>query len=398
MELDDLLRMVVDSAMNLLDADRATIFLYDAHANELYTQVAEGAKQFRIPIETGIAGAAALSMKIINIPDAYLDDRFNQTIDKKTGYRTRSVLAIPLADYDGKLVGVLQVLNKRDGIFDENDEMTAQALSAQAGVALQRAQLLEERLEKQRMEDALRVAEQIQRALLPKTAQQIPGFDIACFSQACDAIGGDYSDLMLLSDTRLVVSFGDVAGHGVGPALVSCAARAMLRALGAIDVMDIETTMRWVNRLLTADLPDNRFITAFFGVLDANTASLTYCSAGQAPLLWYRNDKNTIERRRAGAIPIGIMDEFPDVEIETVDLAPNDLFILLTDGFYEWARADAEMFGTERVEQVVLEHRHSSSADILAAIRNSVEAFANTPSKDDLTAIVIKRTATSDRA
>jgi serine phosphatase RsbU (regulator of sigma subunit) len=389
-DLGTLLKMVVDYSMDLLDAERATLFLYDKQREELYSRIAEGTGEFRISINTGIAGAAARNLEIINVPDAYQDPRFNRQVDQQTGYRTRSILAFPLTDYDGRLVGVLQVLNKRKGPFDEGDIELATALSAQAGVALQRAYLLQEFLEKQRLEQSLQIAKEIQEKLLPSQAPQLSGFDIACWNRPCDAIGGDFCDFVPLDENRLAVTFGDVSGHGVGPALISCATRAMLRAFISGDD-SIDSIMQRVNQLITSDMPDNRFITAFTGLMDNNTGHLTYCSAGQGPLLWLHAQSNTVETLGADGIPVGILDDMPPLPVKTIPLQKNDAFVLLTDGFYEWAQKKGELFGIERVIEIIQVNKNDSAENILSAVRKAVESFADTSQADDLTAIIIKK-------
>ncbi len=390
-DLDNLLNMVVDYSMELLDAERATLYLYDKQQEELYTRIAEGTEEFRISVNTGLAGAAARSLQVINIPDAYQDERFNRTLDEQTGYQTRSILACPLLDYDGQLVGVLQMLNKREGPFDEDDIKLAEALSSQAGVALQRARLIEQFLEKQRLEDTLRIAHEIQKKLLPAAAPRWEGFDIACWHRPCDETGGDYCDFLPVDENCLMLSLGDVSGHGVGPALISCASRAMLRALSSVD-SNIEQVIRKVNRLMEMDLPDNRFITTFLGVLNSEKGVLSYCSAGQGPMFWLHAEDNKIDTLSADGIPMGIIPEIPPMPMQTITLGQGDIFTLLTDGFYEWARADGEMFGIERVKKIMLTCHQGTAQEILEAIRTAVEDFADTKQADDLTAIIIKKT------
>lgn len=389
-DLDDLLTMIVSQSMDLLEAERATIFLYDKERKELYSRIAEGADELRIPIGTGLAGAAARQLEIINVPDAYKDDRFNPDVDKQTGYHTRSILSCPLTDYDGQLVGVLQVLNKKHGTFGADDMALAEAFSAQAGVALQRAHLIDEFLEKQRLEDSLRIAHEIQEKLLPSEAPRIKGFDIACWNRPCDATGGDYCDFLFLDNERLMVTLGDVSGHGVGPALVSCATRAMLRALSSVD-NDIEAVIRRVNLLMNSDLPDNRFVTAFLGILHSGKGELAYCSAGHGPLLWLKTAVDKVEVIAANGIPVGILDDIGEISPQQIPMQTGDIFAIMTDGFYEWARADGELFGIERVTEIIRARRKHGAGEILSAIKNAVEDFADTAQADDLTAIIIKR-------
>src|SRR5210317_942977 len=133
-DLDTMLSEVVDAAREVLDADRGTVFLYDDQSDELVVRVGTGLEQIRIPADKGIVGESAQTREIINVPDCYADPRFNRAIDRQTGYRSRCMLTIPLIGYEDSLVGVLQILNKIDGVFDEKDEYVAQALAAQAAV------------------------------------------------------------------------------------------------------------------------------------------------------------------------------------------------------------------------------------------------------------------------
>ena len=142
-DLDTMLTEVVDAARSILDADRGTVFLFDADTNELVVRVGTGLDAIRMPANKGIVGESAQTRKLINVPDCYADDRFNRAIDKQTGYRSRCMLTIPLVGYENSLVGVLQILNKRDGVFDDQDEFVGSALAAQAAVVLHRVKMTE---------------------------------------------------------------------------------------------------------------------------------------------------------------------------------------------------------------------------------------------------------------
>jgi adenylate cyclase len=145
-DLDVMLHKVISETAKMLDADRATIFLHDDKTNELFSRVAMGNSigEIRIPDDSGIAGAVYKTSKTINIPHAYADLRFNPQLDKKTGYFTRSVLSVPVADHGGKTVGVMQVLNKKGGGFTAQDEARLKAFTAQVAISLQNAQLFED--------------------------------------------------------------------------------------------------------------------------------------------------------------------------------------------------------------------------------------------------------------
>ena len=139
-----LLDLIAQEAAKLLAADRASIFLLDKEKSELWSQVALGSPPIRFDARFGLAGAAALTGQVINVKDAHKDPRFYKEVDARTGYRTRSVLALPLRNHEGEIIGSFQVLNKRGGVFESDDEEIAKALAAQAAVAIETARLIEE--------------------------------------------------------------------------------------------------------------------------------------------------------------------------------------------------------------------------------------------------------------
>ncbi len=149
LELDKLLFKIMEEVAEILDADRCTVFLYDKERNELWSLVAMGlqkGEEIRFPADKGIAGHVAQTGEILNIPDAYQDPRFNPEIDKKTGYRTRSILTMPLYNKMHEIIGVFQILNKRNGPFTKDDENLLAAISQIAATAIENAQLYDEQV------------------------------------------------------------------------------------------------------------------------------------------------------------------------------------------------------------------------------------------------------------
>ncbi|MBN2000845.1 GAF domain-containing protein [candidate division KSB1 bacterium] len=142
--LDRLLLLIMDEVKRVLDCDRCTVFIMDRERNELWSQVAHGAKEIRIPGDRGIAGHVAQTGIVLNIPDAYADDRFNPSIDKKTGYITRTILAVPMRNKMGEIIGVFQALNKRKGSFNNEDEELLNTISVIAATQIENAQLYKE--------------------------------------------------------------------------------------------------------------------------------------------------------------------------------------------------------------------------------------------------------------
>ncbi|HEX7232405.1 MAG TPA: GAF domain-containing protein [Candidatus Binatia bacterium] len=154
LRLDDLLTTIIGKTAEVLDAERATLFLYDGARNELWSKTADQLEiaEIRFPVGVGIAGDVARTRTIANVADVYADPRFNRDFDRQTGFRTRSVLCMPLTGSDQQLIGVIQVLNKVNRTqFDHEDESLLAGLNAHISVALQRAQLIEAYIEKDRV-------------------------------------------------------------------------------------------------------------------------------------------------------------------------------------------------------------------------------------------------------
>ncbi len=143
MQLDKLLRVIMDEVKSVLQCDRCTVFVLDRERNELWSKVAHGEKEIRFAAHLGIAGHVATTGRVINIPDAYADDRFNPNIDKQTGYHTQTILAAPMRNKLGEIIGVFQTLNKHDGHFTGEDEETLDAISALSATQIENAQLYE---------------------------------------------------------------------------------------------------------------------------------------------------------------------------------------------------------------------------------------------------------------
>jgi len=390
-DLDTLLDVVVNEAARVLHAERSSLFLFEPETNELVTRVAMGMATLRVPADRGLVGTVARTRQMINVPDAYADPRFNQAVDQKTGFRTRSILTVPLTDHEDSLVGVLQVLNKKSGTFGREDEFIASVLGAQAGVAIQRARLMQEVFVKKRMERDLHIARRIQQGYLPKSNPIVEGFDLAGWNRPADETGGDSYDFHVLENGKVGLLVADATGHGIGPALVISECRALVRALTGLYDEDVERTLLRVSHLIEGDLPSGHFVTAFLGVLDPGSRRLVYASAGQAPMLLYQRRTGEMSSFEASGPPLGILETDMDPAVP-VALDPGDVFLVLTDGFFEWTNPDGEQFGIDRVARVVRNNHDVSAEVLIQVLRADVEAFARgTPQADDLTAVVIKR-------
>ena len=391
-DLMTMLAEVVNAAKQVLNADRGTVWMYDPASDELVLQVATGIEPVRVPADTGLVGSCARNRQIINVPDCYADPRFSPDLDRRSDYRTRCMLTLPLVDHKDVLVGVLQVLNKADGVFDEDDEALASALAAQCAVALQRVKMTEALIEGEKMRQQLEMARVVQMSTLPGTMPDVPGYEVFGTFEPADLTGGDTFDLAVLEQGLLVV-LGDATGHGIAPALHVTQMHAMLRMAFRMGA-DLETAFTQVNNQLANTLPDDRFITAFIGLLDTATHRLRFHSGGQAPILYFQAATGTCTRHNPTSFPLAAMPLSKLRPAVTLQMEPGDILVLLSDGIYEYNNGNGEEFGERRVTEIVAAHRDRSVADLSAGLLASVQAFANgAPQEDDITIVLVKRTA-----
>jgi phosphoserine phosphatase len=391
LDLNTMLSHVIDAARDVLHAERGTVFLYDARTNELYSTVATGVAALRFPAGRGLVGECAESRRLINVPDCYADPRFNREADRSTGYHTRCLLTVPLLGFDNSLVGVMQVLNKIDGVFSEEDERMATALAAQCAVAIKRTQMLAELLENEKLKRELTVARDIQMRVIPNAVPKLVGYDIAGWCRPANEAGGDIFDVIAVDGNRLMLLLGDATGHGVGPALSVTQVRAMLRMAVRLGA-DLDDAFHHINDQLADDLPDNRFVTAFMGVLDTQNHRVIYHSGGQGPLLHFHAATGRCEWRGSSTPPMGLVPGLVREAPRTNDLAPGDILGLITDGIFEYQNPRREQFGEDRVSELMLKYQHEPMTRLLEKIVQEVERFAElAPQGDDMTMLLVRR-------
>ena len=390
-DLETMLAEVADAAKRVLHAERSSVWLYEREADELVLRVAADLAPVRIKAGTGLVGACARGREIINVPDCYADPRFDPSTDRRSGFRTRCLLTLPLVDHKGLLVGVMQVLNKTGGAFDAADEALGAVLAAQCAVALQRTLMTAQLVEGERLRRELEMAHAVQMSTLPAAMPAVAGYDVYGTFIPADICGGDTYDLALIEQGLLVV-LGDATGHGIAPALSVTQMQAMLRMALRMGA-ELETAYLQVNNRLAEILPGDRFITAFIGLLEPAAHRLRYLSGGQAPILCYKAARGACVDYPPTSFPLGAMALPRSRQAVAIDLEPGDVLALLSDGIYEYCD-----FGEERVRELLAAHHGKSAAEIAAAVLEAVKAFAaGAKQEDDMTVVLVKRAPAASR-
>lgn len=240
---------------------------------------------------------------------------------------------------------------------------------------------------------SLEIARQIQQSLFPQDAIRVAGYEVAAWNRAADETGGDYYDWFALPDGRTAVVIADVTGHGIGPAMLMAVCRAYARA--SVPNLDpLRSAITQLNRLVSHDFDDGRFVTFAVALLSPNHDEIELLSAGHGPSLVCRRADGAIETFDGDGLPLGILPEAEFAEPRRVSMAAGDTLLMVTDGFMEAHNDAGEQFGIPRLSASLAKHAGAPISAIVTQIDAEVCTFTGKqPQADDMTAVIIRRTA-----
>lgn len=410
--LDTLLRSITAYFMRVAQATGGVTYVVDHKENQLSVAAICGTlaglggrgqhtlepAKGQLRLGEGLLGEVALSGRPVIINDCVRDTRLSFL---GTGPLTiHSAIAVPLRFRDHAL-GVSVVVNRLGDQgetgkpFGRFEFQILEAMSLYASTAMQLTLSYLEQTEKQRVDFDLSVAGDIQRLLLPQHSPVVPGVHISGRSQPAYRVGGDHYDFIDLGNSRWGVVVADVSGKGVTGALVVAMCHSIVRSQ-ASDYANPADAMKRFRQLLVEDIPEDRFVTMLYGILDTGTREFSFARAGHEPLLVYRAATRQVDRVSppGGAIGLHRGERFDRIlEQQTISLQPGDLLVLFTDGLTEAADAAGTEYGIERLIHLISETGHLNVRDLEEAVFNQVRAFAgDQPTADDQTLVVIKAT------
>lgn len=307
---------------------------------------------------------------------------------------TRAAVLLPLATQTGPIGFLLLGEKTNDEDYSPEELDLLQSLAAQIALVAENLDLLEERMEKQKLEEQLGVARRIQEGLLPRTLPATPGLETAAKIRFCLDVAGDYYDVLPLTDGRTLIAIGDVAGKGVGAALLMSNLQASLRTVKDVGIA-LHEVVRRMNALIYDNTPTDLFITFFVAVADPKRKRLTYVNAGHNYPVLARADGRT-ERLGAGGLILGVLSDSIYRE-ETVKFEEGDTLLLFTDGVSEAQRGEEEDFGEERIARLARIHRGEPLGKLLEAVEREVEEFTGTRSFEDDFTLLAARVAANGR-
>ncbi len=389
-EPEELFSTIVSMAREQLGVERGTLFFVDEAKGEIWARIpAEGEiSEIRLPLGRGIAGTVAATGETVIVHDAPSDPRFDPSVDRRSGFRTRSILCVPIRNRKGRIVGVLQLLNKKEGTFGEADLEFLALVSEHVAIGMENATLHLSLLEKDRMQRELAFGKEIQKRLLPEPPQGIAGTEIAATSVACFEVGGDSYDFIELASGDLAVAIADVSGKGVAAALVMSSLQAALRVAAPLDGSPVRLAAR-LDKLVRELAGGRKYVTLFFGYYEPETGRLRYVNAGHnPPLVLHEGGVTTLA---STGVPIGLVPSPAWREAEVV-LERGASLVLFTDGMTEASSPDDEEFGNERFQALASSLAGRPPAGVIEALLEGVTAFeGGTRPSDDKTLVVLRR-------
>ena len=307
-------------------------------------------------------------------------------------------MIIPLVS-QGELVGLLNLGSRRsEQEYSSDDRSLLNTLASQVAPAIRVAQMVREQqieaLERERVENELRVARLIQQTLLPKELPALPGWQLTAYYQSAREVGGDFYDFLYFDDGRLGLVIGDVTDKGVPAALVMATTRSVLRA-AAQQFIAPSKVLEHVNEILFPDIPANMFVTCFYAVLDPRTGLLQYANAGHD--LPYCRTKGGVSELRATGMPLGLMPGMTYEQKETM-LEVRESILFYSDGLIEAHNTKREMFGFPRAMKLVGEHTDGST--LIEFLLQQLKIFTGDDweQEDDVTMVTLQRTGNRGRS
>jgi phosphoserine phosphatase RsbU/P len=409
--LDEALSHMLDHAVSVTNADRGLLLEADA-GGALKVKLAMRSGALRLPPESVAPSQTAIQLALKQQSPVITEDLAQADVDLQAAQsivaqRLRAVVVIPLLAISrantqesminikrGELLGVLYLDSKRPAAFSKLDRQILDALAADAANILDNARLVEKERERQRLEQEINIARDIQQGLLPRDFREYAHLSVTGFNLPCLAVGGDYFDVFPLGDNRTAFLIADVSGKGLGAAIVTTMLQGALS--GMTLGIDPARVFNHVNRFLCDHSEVGRYATVFFGILDQE-GHLEYINAGHpSPILIRRGVAD--EAFTEGSYPVGLVPEAQYTAV-CLKLEPGDTLVLFSDGVTEAADPNEQMFGIPRLKELLTGQLECPLEQLQKCVLEAVETFSRGAHQaDDLTLLIVRYRATAAAA
>jgi serine phosphatase RsbU (regulator of sigma subunit) len=400
LELEPVLEATLERATGLLDSRYANLRLFDRNLGLLMPLVRlnQPDASLQVPLKPGegLSGRVFLSGEPLIVND--YDNWEGRSPEYPAGSVPRA-MGVPLRQ-SGEVIGVLAVDRSAERPPFSDDDLRLLSLFAnQASVAITNARQVEQlkqfhtqQIDKERLDQQLRMAQAVQAGLLPDELPVIPGWDLAGLWRPALELGGDYYDLIPLAPDRWGLLMADVSDKGIPAALLMAVARSLFRVYASADDSPRQTLAR-VNHDLVTSSHSGMFVTAVYAIVDTRSGEVRIAAAGHPPALVVGQPGQEVQPIRVGGMPLGILEEAAFNE-HALRLLPRESMVLYTDGITEASDTDGEQFGAARLHAFLRQSRAPSAHQLIAALDDAVRAFVGeAPAWDDVAYLVIRREA-----
>jgi serine phosphatase RsbU (regulator of sigma subunit)/pSer/pThr/pTyr-binding forkhead associated (FHA) protein len=391
--LEDTLNQVANLVFEAVPAERCVIMLRDEAAEDgmkIMVARVRGKDEplVEVRISRTVMDEVLKNGKSVLTSDAQHDPKFASQTMILMGIR--SVLAVPLSVDERNIFGMIYAdCPTHEATFTEEHLDILTTLASVASIRVENATLLDERIQRERMERELELATEIQQRFQPSAPPKVDGYEFQGISFSCYEIGGDYYDFIPVDGNKMIVALGDVSGKGTAAALLMSSLHAAIHAQASAR-RDLSEMISSVNHYLAENTPANRFVTLFIAELDPASGKLRYINAGHNPPLIGRVS-GAIEQLSSGGFPLGILP-LAEFEVGETHLDSGEALIIYSDGVSEANNLKEEEFGMERLTEVVRRNLAASAAGMRDKVESALSSFTQTaPANDDITLVIVKR-------
>jgi phosphoserine phosphatase RsbU/P len=389
--VDHMLDIILSKSIKAVKADQGSISLVtEQEENSLRTLIRhtdQSNERSGYHVGEHITGWVLKHKQPLMIEKLATDERFQATDEERK--KIRSVLCVPIWS-QAKIIGILLMSNKKNNAtFDSDDLRLLSIIASQSGQLIRNSQLASEMIEKKRIEHELALARKIQLSLLPASAPALSTLDIACYFKPAVEVGGDYYDFFMLDENHFGILIMDVSGHGAAAAMMTTMIKGIFHTI-LKQFVSVDQTLGELNSMCSNMVPRNIFITSMILVFDLEKNSLTFSNAGHNPLILYSKDSGICQLHECPGPALNINPQWT-FSSKTIELKPQDVVVVYTDGLVEAMNNQFEMFNTVHLTQSI-EHAADKPVDcIIENIKKDLYEFTGTSNlADDVLVVGIK--------
>ncbi|HQI41129.1 MAG: hypothetical protein B6D44_08800 [Ignavibacteriales bacterium UTCHB2] len=389
--LDQITNLIVKKCVKHLKSEQGSIQLVDEKdfVNPFHTMIRVQDSQRDIQpmrFNQQISNLILSNKKPILINEFHHDEKI--FLQNSAEIKIRSLLSVPMI-IKGKMIGILSLFNKEsESGFTETDQRLLSIIATQSANVIENSRLFEEEKKLMQIQQEIQVASEIQKNLLPKEIPSIEGYDIYAVNIPAREVGGDYYDFIKISETKTAIALGDVSGKGLPASMLMANLQATLRGQ-LLFCNCAKDCIKRANYMLYKSTDTSKFVTLFFGILDTENHTLTYCNAGHnEPVFLQRDKKNKLDK---GGMLLSVFEQI-EYEEEEILFSKGSTLVVFSDGITEAMNKSNEEFGEERLYNLIERRVALSSQQLAMEILSDVKNYsAGVPQFDDITLMIIKR-------